>query len=65
MFTGIVAAVGRIDRRQALGDGFRLIVDAGPLDLADVAIGDSIAIQGACMTAVAVGAGHFEVEVSR
>ena len=65
MFTGIVAAVGRIERRQPLGDGFRLIVDAGPLDLADVAIGDSIAIQGACMTAVAVGAGHFEVEVSR
>ena len=65
MFTGIVAAVGRIERRQALGDGFRLTVDAGPLDLADVAIGDSIAIQGACMTAVAVGAGRFEVEVSR
>ena len=65
MFTGIVAAVGRIERRQALGDGFRLTVDAGPLDLGDVAIGDSIAIQGACMTAVALSAGHFEVEVSR
>ena len=65
MFTGIVAAVGRIERRQALGDGFRLTVDAGPLDLTDVAIGDSIAIQGACMTAVALSAGHFEVEVSR
>lgn len=65
MFTGIVAAVGRIERRQALGDGYRLTVQAGPLDLADVAIGDSIAIQGACMTVVALSDGRFEVEVSR
>jgi riboflavin synthase len=65
MFTGIVAAVGRIERRQPLGDGFRLTVNAGPLDLSDVAIGDSIAIQGACMTAVARNGDTFEVEVSR
>lgn len=65
MFTGIVAALGRIERRQALGDGYRLTIHAGGLDLSDVAIGDSIAIQGACMTAVAVSGDHFEVEVSR
>ena len=53
MFTGIVAAVGRIERVEPLGQeaGVRLTVDAGGLDLSDVAPGDSIAIQGACMTA--------------
>ena len=52
MFTGIVAAVGRIERVDPLArrTGVRLTVDAGALGLADVAIGDSIAIQGACMT---------------
>ena len=65
MFTGIVAAVGRIEGRRPLGDGLRLTINAGPLDLSDVAIGDSIAIQGACMTAVAIDSPRFEVEVSR
>ncbi|MGA0796334.1 MAG: riboflavin synthase [Quisquiliibacterium sp.] len=65
MFTGIVAAVGRIEKVEPLGDGLRLVVDAGALDLSDVAIGDSIAIQGACMTAVAIDGNRFTVEVSR
>jgi riboflavin synthase len=66
MFTGIVAAVGRIERIEPLGEGsgVRLTVDAGALGLADVAIGDSIAIQGACMTAVAIDGDRFAVEVS-
>ncbi len=71
MFTGIVAAVGRIDSVTPLGDqntdnaGVRLQIDAGGLDLSDVQIGDSIAIQGACMTVVALQPGRFDVEVSR
>ena len=69
MFTGIVAAVGRIETVEPLGPGgdagVRLRVAAGGLDLSDVAIGDSIAIQGACMTAIALDDGHFVVEVSR
>lgn len=67
MFTGIVAAVGRIERVEPLGQeaGVRLTVDAGGLDLSDVAPGDSIAIQGACMTAVGIDQGRFVVEVSR
>lgn len=66
MFTGIVAARGRIVSSSPLGEdgGRRLRVAAGALDLADVAVGDSIAIQGACMTVVALDAGHFEVDVS-
>ena len=65
MFTGIVAAVGRIERVEPLGDGVRLTVDAGALAMEDVGIGDSIAIQGACMTVVAIDGKRFVVEVSR
>jgi riboflavin synthase len=69
MFTGIVAAVGRIESIKPLGDaddaGVRLSIDAGALDLGDVALGDSIALQGACMTVIGKTASHFEVEVSR
>lgn len=69
MFTGIVAAVGRIVNIEALGAepeaGVRLTVNAGGLDLEDVALGDSIAIQGACMTAIGKSADSFTVEVSR
>jgi riboflavin synthase len=52
MFTGIVAAVGQITQASQHGDGLRLTIQAGDLDLSDVILGDSIAIQGACMTVV-------------
>lgn len=69
MFTGIVAAVGRIESVAAASDGaaagVRLRIDAGSLRLADVGIGDSIAIQGACMTVVEKDDSHFTVDVSR
>ncbi|KUZ09978.1 riboflavin synthase subunit alpha [Burkholderia diffusa] len=69
MFTGIVAAVGRIEAITPLGTspdaGVRLTVQAGGLDLADVALGDSIAIQGACMTVIEKTDTGFDVDVSR
>ncbi|MFJ7566760.1 riboflavin synthase [Herminiimonas sp. NPDC097707] len=68
MFTGIVAAVGKITAISPLGDqtaGHRLTVDAGGLPLADVALGDSITLNGACMTVVAKTESTFEVDVSR
>jgi len=68
VFTGIVAAVGRIAEVKPLGGndaGVRLTVDAGSLGLDDVVLGDSIAIQGACMTVVAKAGNTFSVEVSR
>ena len=69
MFTGIVAAVGKIATITPLGTepdaGVRLDIAAGGLPLADVALGDSIALNGACMTVVAKTASSFEVEVSR
>ena len=69
MFTGIVAAVGKISAVQPLEGGLdagvRLDIDAGGLALADVALGDSIAINGACMTVVEKSATSFRVDVSR
>ncbi|MPW23319.1 riboflavin synthase [Paraburkholderia sp. CNPSo 3157] len=69
MFTGIVAAVGRIASIKPLGSepdaGVRLTVDAGGLDLEDVQLGDSIAIQGACMTVIEKTSTSFDVDVSR
>ncbi len=67
MFTGIVATVGRIAKITTLGDGVRLTISAGALGLDDVNLGDSIAIQGACMTAVGVRkeANEFDVDVSK
>jgi len=70
MFTGIVSAVGRIVEVEPLGDaaafGKALTVSTPPAWLDGTAIGDSIAIAGACMTVVAVGAARdrFRVEVS-
>jgi riboflavin synthase len=65
MFTGIVAAIGRIERVEPRDRGLRLAIDAGDLDLADVAIGDSIAVNGVCLTAVSLGGRVFEVDVSQ
>ncbi|CAG4922547.1 riboflavin synthase [Paraburkholderia saeva] len=69
MFTGIVAAVGRIESVKPLGNdgdaGVRLNIEAGTLDLDDVQLGDSITVQGACMTVVVKTAHSFEVDVSR
>lgn len=69
MFTGIVAAVGNITSVKPLAGGLdagvRLEIDAGGLPLADVALGDSIAINGACMTVVEKDGTAFAVDVSR
>jgi len=68
MFTGIVAAIGQITKLTPLGDaaaGHRLTIDAGGLPLADVALGDSITLNGACMTVVAKTDREFQVDVSR
>ncbi|KQV46647.1 MULTISPECIES: riboflavin synthase [unclassified Duganella] len=69
MFTGIVAAVGKIKTVTPLEGGadagVRLDVDAGGLPMDDVGLGDSIALNGACMTVVEKTATGFTVDVSR
>jgi len=67
MFSGIIAAVGRITELTPRNDGtptVRLSVDAGLLDLSDVAIGDSIACNGVCLTVVDRQDKRFCVDVS-
>ena len=69
MFTGIVAAIGHIRSVTPQGEreaaGVRLHVDAGNLPMDDVMPGDSIALNGACMTVVEKIPGGFVVDVSR
>ena len=69
MFTGIVAATGKIISVQPQGSGadagVRLTIDAGALSMDDVAQGDSIAINGACMTVVEKTGNGFKIDVSR
>ena len=64
MFSGIVAAVGRIGEASPHGDGLRLRIEAPGFGLEDVAIGDSIAIQGVCHTVVAKSGESFDVDTS-
>ena len=69
MFTGIVAAVGKITSIAPLGStadaGVRLTIDAGGLPMEDVGLGDSIALNGACMTVIEKTPDGFTVDVSR
>lgn len=64
MFTGIIQAVGKIETVEKLGDGYRLKIKAGGLDMSDVQLGDSIALQGACMTVVEMSSTHFSIDIS-
>jgi riboflavin synthase len=64
MFSGIVAATGRIRKAERRKSGLRLTVDAGTLPLRDVAVGDSIAVNGVCLTVVARARKSFDVDVS-
>jgi riboflavin synthase len=64
MFSGIVTAVGRIASAQPFGDGLRLRIEAPGFGFDDVALGDSIAIQGVCHTVVAKEGEAFEVDTS-
>ena len=65
MFSGIVAATGRIRKAERRKGGLRLTVGAGALPLRDVAIGDSIAVNGVCLTVVARAGKTFGADVSR
>ena len=65
MFSGIVAAVGRIASEKSHGDGVRIRIESPHLGFDDVKIGDSIAVQGVCLTVVALDRGAFEADVSR
>lgn len=65
MFTGIVAAVGRVEVVKPAPGGVRLRIAAGGLGMDDVNLGDSIAVNGVCLTVVMFDKTHFEAEVSQ
>jgi riboflavin synthase len=65
MFTGLVQAVGRVVEEKAAGQSAHLAIDAGTLPLDDVAVGDSIACNGVCLTVTKRVPGGFTVDVSQ
>jgi len=65
MFTGIVQGVGRIRSVEPRGGDVTLWIETGPVPLADVQVGGSIAVSGACLTATALEAHAFAADVSR
>jgi riboflavin synthase len=65
MFTGIVEATGEIASVTPAGNGARMVVHAPRLDLTDLKVGDSVAVDGVCLTAVAIDGDRFAVDVSQ
>ncbi len=64
MFTGIILAIGKIAAIHPRGGDCRLKIDTGKLALNDAALGDSIAVNGVCLTAVELGDHYFCADVS-
>lgn len=65
MFTGIIQSVGQIDDVTSVGEDIKLRIHVADLELGDVAVGDSIAVNGVCLTATAIEAPHFFAHVSK
>ncbi|MCG8563811.1 MAG: riboflavin synthase [Desulfobacterales bacterium] len=63
MFTGIIESFGTIKRIESAGEGKRLLIGCD-LDLTETRIGDSIAVNGACLTAVRLGKHEFAVDMA-
>ncbi len=64
MFTGIILAIGKISAIHQQGGDCRLTINTGKLPLQDAALGDSIAVNGVCLTAVELGERFFCADVS-
>ena len=65
MFTGIITAVGKISHVQPLEKGVRLTIEAPDLKLSEVAVGNSIAHNGVCLTVIAKKKTSYQIDVSR
>ena len=64
MFTGLIEGVGALRAREPRGGDARLIIEAGTLAFDDVRLGESIAVNGCCLTVVAFDARSFAVDAS-
>src|SRR5690606_5523883 len=65
MFTGIIESIGKVTQLQPSGGDLRVRIDTGPLDISRVAIGDSIATNGVCLTVVELPGNGYWADVSR
>ena len=66
MFTGIIQAIGTLSDLQPKGGDMALVVNTGKLDMSDVQLGDSIAVNGVCLTVISLnGEASFTADVSR
>ncbi|WP_348760759.1 riboflavin synthase [uncultured Salinisphaera sp.] len=65
MFTGLIQGMGDIVEQQARDGDTRLIIDCGDTDLGGIAVGDSVAISGVCLTATEIDGTRFAADVSK
>ena len=65
MFTGIIQSIGAITQATQAGNDMQLSITTQQLDMADVQLGDSIAVNGVCLTVVKLSTSHFEAHVSK
>ena len=65
MFTGIIQSVGAITQANPVGADMHLSIASAALDMSDVNLGDSIAVNGTCLTVVNMSESHFEAHVSQ
>ena len=64
MFTGLIQGVGRLRAREARDGDLRFTIDVGTLPFKDVALGESIAVNGCCLTVVDFDASSFAIDAS-
>lgn len=64
MFTGIIEAKGKVLAKQAQGGDLKVTLETGALDLSDVKLGDSIAVNGVCLTVIELQADGFSADIS-
>ncbi len=65
MFTGIIQSIGTLAELQPKGGDMALVVNTGKLGMSDVELGDSIAVNGVCLTVIAMTGSTFTADVSR
>lgn len=64
MFTGIIQAEGKIAKIEPQNGDVKMTIQTGKLDMLDVALGDSIAANGICLTAIEFGDDYYVADVS-
>ena len=64
MFTGIIQAIGKVEHSESRGGDIRLTITCGDLDLSHTGLGDSIAVNGVCLTAIELHEQSFSADVS-